>query len=154
MLSSRLKAFVIPTSQKSAIATPSTSFSTSSTRRPAAIAIDAAPTCAASFANGLRWRMSSTSPAAKTSPVPARIPASCQVGSRAPTASARRTPAVTPAAMATPPNVGVARSCQRSPLGSATSREATAGARSRAHRASAATGNAAIVTTASTLREG
>ena len=46
--------------------------------------------------------MSSTSPAAKTSPVPARIPASCQVGSRAPTASARKTPAATPAAMADP----------------------------------------------------
>ena len=51
-----------------------------------------------------------------------------------------------------PPNVGVARSCQRSPVGSATSWEAAAGARSRAHRASAATGRAAIVTTASTVR--
>ena len=54
MLSSRLKAFVIPTSQKTAIATPSTSFDTSSTRRPAAIAMPAAATCAASFARGLR----------------------------------------------------------------------------------------------------
>ena len=74
MLSSRLNAFVIPTSQKRAIATPSTSFSTSSTRRPAAIAMAAAPNCAASFASGLRWRMSSTSPATKTSAVAGEDP--------------------------------------------------------------------------------
>jgi len=45
---------VIPTSQTSAIATPRTSFETSSTRRPAAITIAAAPNCATSFAIGLR----------------------------------------------------------------------------------------------------
>ena len=50
MLSRRLKAFVIPTSQKTAITMPSTSFETSSTRRPAAIAIPAAANWAASFA--------------------------------------------------------------------------------------------------------
>ena len=54
MLSSRLKAFVIPTSQKKAIAAASTSFVTSSTRSPAAIAMPAAANCATSFASGLR----------------------------------------------------------------------------------------------------
>ena len=76
MLSSRLNALVIPTSQKSAIATPRRSFPTSSTRRPAAIASPAAANCAASFVSGLRWRRSSTSPARKTTAVPPRIPAS------------------------------------------------------------------------------
>ena len=154
MLSSRLKALVIPTSQKTAIATPSTSFVTSSTRRPAAIAIPAAAICAASFASGLRWRTSSTTPATKSSPHPARIPASSHDASTAPTAIASATPAASPQAMPTPPNVGVARSCQRSPVGCATSLDAAEGARRRAQRANAATGRAAIVTAASTVAKG
>ena len=41
--------------------------------------------------------------------MPPRIPASSQVGSTAPTASASSTPTGRPAAIATPPKVGVAR---------------------------------------------
>ena len=97
MLSSRLKAFVIPTSQKSGDHDRrARRSSTSSTRRPAAIAIPAAANWAASFAIGLRCRTSSTSPATKRTPQPARIPASSHDGSTAPTASARATPAASP----------------------------------------------------------
>ena len=107
MLSSRLSAFVIPTSQKSATTTPRTSFVTSSTRSPAAIAIPAAPNWTASLASGLRWRTSSITPATSRIAAPARIPASSQDASTAPTATASAAPAARPAAMPTPPKVGV-----------------------------------------------
>ena len=54
MLSSRLNAFVIPTSQSSAIASASTVLWTSWTVVPVASTIAPAPTCAASFARGRR----------------------------------------------------------------------------------------------------
>ena len=59
MLSSRLKAFVMPTSQTSAIATASTSLPITSRRRPLPTTIAAAPNCAASLASGGRRRRSS-----------------------------------------------------------------------------------------------
>ena len=151
MLSSRLKAFVIPTSQKSAIATPRTSFVTSSTRRPAAIAIPAAA----------NWRRASQraqvadvvdEPGDEEDPAPARIPASSQDGSTAPTATAsadaggepgrdadaaeRRRRAVVPA------------------LAGRGRRGAPIGERSRAQRTRDATGSAAIVTAALTAGKG
>ena len=49
MLSSRLKAFVIPTSQSTPSAAARTSFATISTDRPMTSAIAAAPNCAPSF---------------------------------------------------------------------------------------------------------
>ena len=52
MLSSRLNAFVIPTSQRSPIARASASLPTISTERPAAKTTPAAANCAASFASG------------------------------------------------------------------------------------------------------
>ena len=52
MLSSRLNAFVIPTSQRSPIAHARTSLPTISTLRPLASTMTAAPICAASFAMG------------------------------------------------------------------------------------------------------
>ena len=84
MLSSRLNALVIPTSQTTATIVASRSFPISSTCRPAAIAMPAAANCATSFASGLRCRTSSTSPAAKRSAAPARIPASSRLGSSVP----------------------------------------------------------------------
>ena len=74
MLSSRLNAFVIPTSQTTATSTATMSFVNSSTRRPHAITIAAAANCATSFGSGPRWKTSSSSPAAKISVQPATIP--------------------------------------------------------------------------------
>src|SRR5205814_1299018 len=65
------------------------------------------------------------------------------------TATAIRTAAAKPAKMPTPPSVGVTFSCQRSPLGAATTR-ATSGERSSAQIVSAATGNATRQTMALT----
>ena len=76
MLSSRLKAFVMPTSQMTATATARTSLPITSTRSPLPTTIAAAPNCAASLASGGRWRTSSTRPAAKSSAQPPRIPQS------------------------------------------------------------------------------
>jgi len=147
MLSSRLKALVIPTSHTIAIAVATTSFAISSTRRPLATAMPAAPNCAASFATGPRCRRSSRRPAAKRRMHPPTIPASCQLASTAPAATASSTPARSPHVMPTPPNVGVARACQRSPVGTATRRSPSED-RSSAHRTTDATGRAAIVTAA------
>ena len=115
MLSRRLKAFVIPTSQSRPIAHARTSLPTISTLRPLASTTTPAVICAASFASGLRPRRSSTSPAAKTIVMPARIPAELaapldRADRRARGGSRRRSRAKIP----TPPNVGVACSCQRS----------------------------------------
>ena len=122
MLSSRLNAFVIPTSQTSPIAQASTSLPTISTSSPLASAKTAAPICAASFAIGLRWRRSSTSPATNSSAMPPKIPPSSALHSMAPVASASSTATTKPAKIPTPPNIGVARSCHLWLLGSATRR--------------------------------
>ncbi len=90
------------------------------------------------------------SPAVKSTTTPSRMPPSCRVGSIAPTATARPTPANSPATMPTPPNVGVVRSCQRSPEGTATSRLPSR-VWSRRSSVSAATGRATIVTAALTV---
>ena len=58
-----------------------------------------------------------------------------------------------PAKIPTPPNVGVACACQRSPLGCAT-RRSPSGVRRRAQRTAKVTGNAAIATIASTACKG
>ncbi len=63
MLSSRLNAFVRPTSQSSASRVPATGFEISSTWVPVASTSPAAPNWAASFASGLRWCRSSQRPA-------------------------------------------------------------------------------------------
>ena len=74
--------------------------------------------------------------------------------STAPTATAQRDARrAKPAKMPTPPNVGVGRSCQRSPVGTATSRCAERRAQERPED-EAATGRAAIVTAALTPRKG
>ena len=88
MLSSRLNAFVMPTSHSSPIAHARMSFPTISTFRPLASTTTAAVICAASFARGLRRRRSSTRPATKTIVTPARIPPSSPDHSTAPLASA------------------------------------------------------------------
>ena len=98
--------------------------------------------------------MSSITPATRSDPPPGEDPGELPGRIEGAHGDREAAPAATPAAMATPPNVGVTRSCQRSPVGTATSRGATAGERSRAHRTSDATGNAAIVTAAPTLRKG
>ena len=125
MLSSRLKAFAIPTSQTSATTVASTSLPITSTRRPLAMTMPAAPNCAPSFASGLRWRTSSISPAAKRSVQPPTIPQSSPRPWTAPIATATTVAAAKPAKMPTPPKMGVARSCQRSPDGTATNRAPT-----------------------------
>ena len=65
----------------------------------------------------------------------------------------RPIPATKPRKMPTPPNVGVACSCQRSPLGWAT-RRLPIDDRRRIQRTATVTGNAAIATIASTTRKG
>ena len=55
-----------------------------------------------------------------------------------------------PAAIPTPPNNGVARSCQRAPVGTATSRPPSDGERSSVQSTTEATGSAASVMAAST----
>ena len=76
MLSSRLNAFVIPTSQTSASTSATTSLPTISTESPLASTITAAANWAASFGSGLSEKMSSASPARKRSAQPPRIPSS------------------------------------------------------------------------------
>ena len=107
MLSSRLNAFVIPTSHRRPIAHARMSLPTISTFSPLARTTTAATICAPSFAIGLRCRRSSTSPATKTMVTPARIPPSSLDHSTAPVARASRMPAENPAKIPTPPNVGV-----------------------------------------------
>ena len=153
MLSSRLNAFVIPTSHSSPIAHARMSLPTISTFRPLASTTTAAVICAASFARGLRCRRSSTRPATKTIVTPARIPPSSPDHSTAPLASASAIPATNPAKMPTPPKVGVGCSCQRSSDGTAT-RRAPRGERRRSQRTAAATENAAIETIAITTGKG
>ena len=124
MLSSRLNAFVIPTSQTSAIATPMIGFATSCTLSPVESTTAAAASCAPILTGGLSVRRSSISPAVKRIRQPARIPKSSQLASTAPTATLRLTPARSPATMPTPPSEGVDSVDQRSPVGAATTRRA------------------------------
>ena len=129
MLSSRLNALVIPTSQTTATIVASRSFPISSTRRPAAIAMPAAANCATSFASGLRCRTSSTSPAAKERSAgedSRELRGSAPARRSGPPRRHRRAGR---GKMPTPPNVGVLRSCHRSSVGWATRcRRATASA--------------------------
>ena len=153
MLSSRLKAFVMPTSQRRPIPHARMSFPTISTFSPLASTTTAAVICAASFAIGLRRRRSSMSPAPKTIVTPARIPPSSPLHSMIPAASATATPATKPAKIPTPPNVGVGCSCQRSSDGTATNR-APIGERRRSQRTATESENAAIATIAFTTGTG
>ena len=74
MLSSRLKAFVIPTSQITASAIAIDWLWTSWTVVPVASTIAAPPSCAASFAMGGSARTSSMRPATKRRRAPAQMP--------------------------------------------------------------------------------
>ncbi len=80
MLSSRLNAFVIPTSQTRPIAARATSLPTISTESPLASTIPAAANWAASFASGRSESEVVSSPATKRSAQPARIPSSSELG--------------------------------------------------------------------------
>ncbi len=151
MLSSRLNAFVIPTSQKSAI---------DDAEDVVRDELDA-QTCGDRDPGGAElrrraWQRGSGGGRRRSARrrsrirAPARIPASSQDASTAPTATASAAPAARPAAIPTPPNVGVARSCQRSPVGCATRRRPTDGERRRAQSTKDATGSAATVTAALT----
>ena len=71
MLSRRLNAFVIPTSQKIASGHATTWVWISSTPVPVASTITAAAICSASFSFGESARTSSTSPATNRSDIPA-----------------------------------------------------------------------------------
>src|SRR6266540_3082389 len=117
MLSSRLKAFVIPTSQTTAIGTAIQSFFTSSTVSPFETTIAVAPNWAASFAQGGSEKASSSRPTANRSPVPPRIASSSVLPPTAPARIARPTPASSPVKIPIPPTAGVSRLCQRSSLG-------------------------------------
>jgi hypothetical protein len=147
MLSRRLKAFVIPTSQRTAIAVARTSLETICTCRPATTTSAAPATWLASLATGGSARRSSVRPAAKTIAQPPRMPKSSFVGSRASRASAAPTPATRPAKSPIPPRSGVCRSCQRSPRGSATTRRPS-GERISAQVASAEAGSAKVASAA------
>ena len=101
-----------------AIATRETSLPITSTLRPLATTIAAALNCAASFAIGAGGSRSSTSPAAKRSVTAAEdAPELAGPVDDPAIASATAIPAAKPAKIPTPPNVGVGRSCQRSPVG-------------------------------------
>ena len=125
MLSSRLNALVIPTSQKSAITTPRASFAISSTREPCG---DRDPG-RGELRRELRER--AQVPDVVDEPGdeeqrgsgedPRELPRRLDGADERARAAA---PAARPAAIPTPPNVGVARSCHRSPVGCATSRAA------------------------------
>ena len=154
MLSSRLNAFVIPTSQSSPIAHASTSLPTISTSSPLARTTTAAVICAASFAIGLRCRRSSTSPATKTIVTPARIPPSSPLHSTAPVASATSDSRRRSRRRCRPRRrAASAGRASASSDGTATSRAPT-GERSRSQRTAAATANAAIDTIAITTGKG
>ena len=148
MLSSKLNAFVIPTSQKTPNTTASASFEMMCTERPVESTRAAAPTWAASFASGGRERRS-IRPATKTMLTPPRIPKSSELACKPPAASAAPTPAHSPAKMPTPPNDGVSLSAQRSPLGRETSRR-PADVRKPSQMRNATTGKATTAGTALT----
>ena len=149
MLSRKLNAFVMPTSQTSASGIAIQSEWTISTVRPPQIATPAAATCAASFGKGPSERTSSTSPVTKSTAAPPRMPRSVESASTAPSATAAPAPARMPAKIAMPPSVGVSRSCQRSRAGSATIRF-WSGERSVAQTRNAVTGAATKATAALT----
>ena len=125
MLSRRLKAFVIPTSQSPPRIAASTPLETISTRRPDASTTAAAPTWAASLTSARCGCRSSRSPAAKTIAAPPRMPKSSELPPTARAARASSTATAKPAKIPTPPSVGVAVACQRSPVGAVTKRAAT-----------------------------
>ena len=142
MLSSRLKAFVMPTSQSRPIAVARTPFETISTRSPAASTIAAAPICArawrAAAASAGRRRAPTTKTIAQPPRMPAQLPrrvdrAREQAGARRRRRGRRRCRCRRTTASRC--------SCQRSPDGAATNRRPT-GVRSSAQIVSAATGSA------------
>ena len=96
MLSSRLNAFVMPTSQRTPIAIAIRCTCTICTEVPVERTIAAAPSCAASFQRALSVQMSSTRPARKTSVAAAEMPISCSLARSGPTATASETPATRP----------------------------------------------------------
>jgi hypothetical protein len=145
MLSSRLNAFVIPTSQTTPIGTAIQSFLTSSTVSPCVSTIAVAPSCAASFASGGNEKASSTSPVTNRSAAARMIATSSELAPIAPKPIAAPSPATIPAKTPIPPSNGVSRRCQRSRVGLATSTRAS-GERSAAQIAVAAAGRATAET--------
>src|SRR6185437_12924573 len=73
------------------------------------------------------------------------MPTSASSALKAPAATAAQSPALKPTKMPTPPNIGVAVSCQRSAVGTATIRRAT-GDLSRSQIATAEAGSARVAT--------
>src|SRR5262245_42671419 len=154
MLSSRLKAFVIPTSQTSATVPASRSFEISpEIVRPSAITRPAAASWAPSLGIGPRELRSSSRPATKRIEHPPRIANSSRLSGDAPVARAAPQPATIPMKMPIPPSIGVVLRCQRSSRGGAPSRVAK-GVRSKSQMAAAAAGRATIAASAFTRRKG
>ena len=150
MLSSRLNAFVMPTSQMSATTPARMSFEISpEIVRPLKITSPAAANWAASFGIGPSEKRSSRRPATKRIAQPPRTARSSRLAGAAPTAIATPTPVKRPATIPIPPNIGVVRSCQRSSRGAAANR-LVSGVRSSSQMAAAAAGNAAIAASAFT----
>src|SRR5215203_937217 len=147
MWSSRLNAFVIPTSQTTASGTATQSFLTSSTVRPFVSTIAAAPPCAASFATAGNPNASSSSPTANSRAAAPMIASSVLLPLTAPTAIASPTPARIPAKTPIPPRAGVSRVCQRSLDGFA-ARRAASGVRNTVQITAPHTGNAIAETSA------
>ena len=110
-----------------------TSFAISSTRSPLATTIPAAPNWATSFSERLQADDVVEQPGnEEEGAARRRSRAAAPVGSSTSTASETPIPARKPQKIPTPPKVGVGRSCQRSPVGTATSRSAERGAEQRA----------------------
>src|ERR1700736_5496302 len=154
MLSSRLNAFVMPTSQTSRIAVATTWFDTRWTCFSlVASTIAAAPNWAPSFASGGKVNRSSARPAAKSSAQPPTTPQSSAELRTACTETASATPPSSPAKIPTPPSDGVTVVCQRSPVGAATTRRASR-ERSVTQITAAAAGKAAAAASTFTRPDG
>ena len=146
MLSRRLNAFVIPTSQITATMSAMTSLPIICNERPPISTQHAARTWAPSFTTGPSERTSSAKPATKRIAEPTRIAASSFVPGAAPAAMHAPIPARKPAKIPTPPRSGVARVCQRSCRGAATTSRPS-GDRTTAQITIAATGSPAATAT-------
>ena len=153
MLSSKLNAFVIPSSQTTASAVAATPFEMMWTRSPDQMTSAAAPPCAASFASGGSRKMSSTRPATKRMAQPPRIPPSSRLAGMTCVATAMPDATSIPAKIPLPPSSGVERVCQRSERGAATTWRA-AGVFRRAQIASRLAGRAARAAAVTVTGEG